>query len=79
MIFILALAAGLTEVAPPEKAPAPSFIMDLLSENPAQGRSPSGEPERFQRCRVYNCGLPRFPKREKLLDGNDETEETNER
>jgi len=71
MILVLALAAALADVDPPAKAP-PS-LMDLFSDGSAEGTP--REPERFHRCRLYNCGLPTLRQLEERLDRNGEADE----
>lgn len=74
-VMLLTLAGGLAEVDASSRAPAPISVVDFLSEDAADGTARSGEPERFQRCRLYRCGLPRLETLEKLLNQADEANE----
>jgi hypothetical protein len=74
-VLLLTLAGGLAEVDTSSKTPAPISLMDFLSEDAVEGTGWSGEPERYQRCRLYRCGLPSFKPLEKLRDRADEPNE----
>jgi hypothetical protein len=64
-VLVLALAAGLPETAVPGEAPATVSILDFFSDGSAVERGFSDEPAHFERCRLYNCGIPKL---DELLD-----------
>ena len=66
--LVFALAGGLAEVEPPKQTPLPVSIMDLFTDDSVDEYGWSEEPERYKRCRLYRCGVPRLPELEKLLD-----------
>ena len=74
-VLLLTLAGGFAEVDAPEKPSAPVSILDFLSEDAVETTGSSGEPERYRRCRLYRCGLPRLETLEKLRDQSDEPDE----
>jgi hypothetical protein len=58
--LVFALVGGLAEVEAPTEAPSVS-IMDLFADDTVDEYGWSEEPERYKRCRLYRCGLPRLP------------------
>ena len=70
-VLIFALAGALAEVEAPREVPPPVSIMDLFAGDSVDEHGWSKEPERYKRCRLYRCGLPRLPQLEKLLDQGD--------
>jgi hypothetical protein len=69
--LVFALAGGLAEVEAPREVPPAVSIIDLLSDGSSAQRGWSEEPERYKRCRLYRCGLPRLPQLEKLFGQDD--------
>ena len=58
--FVFLLGAVPADAGTSGKSAAPVAIGDLWSADQAAGKGWSGELPGNERCRVYNCGLPRI-------------------